>query len=369
MRVYLLVLLVAAGVTYLLGGLCRRLAFRFNAVANVRARDVHTKPVPYFGGIAMLVGMGAAFLVGSQLPWLNQFDQVWYYVRGVALGGAVICVVGVIDDLFELNALAKTAGQMLAAGIAVITGVKILWIPFPGMIVPLDQGFQIVVTMILIFISVNAINLIDGLDGLAAGIVAIGAAAFFTYAFLLAYLEGLIRATTSSLVSVVTIGICLGFLPYNVHKAKMFMGDSGSMLLGFLMAASVISLTGQIDPSRLGTPGASVLAAYLPLVLPLGVMALPLLDMAMAYVRRSVHGQKWWKPDKQHLHHRMLRLGHGHLQAVFLLWLWAALVAFGVVLIGLLPGPATIGGVAAGVVVASILTWGRWPGKPRKKAA
>ena len=358
MRVYLLILLVAAGVTYLLGGLCRRLAFRFNAVAPVRVRDVHTKPVPYFGGIAMVAGLGAALLVGSRLPWLYQFNQVWYYAWGVVAGSVVICVVGIIDDLFDLNALAKVAGQMLAAGVAVVTGVKILWIPLPGMVIPLDQGLQIVVTMILIFISVNAINLVDGLDGLAAGIVAIGAGAFFTYAYLLAYEQELVRATTASLVSVATVGICLGFLPYNVHKAKMFMGDSGSMLLGFLMATSIISLTGQIDPSRLGVPGASFLAAYLPLVLPLGVMALPLLDMVMAYFRRSVHGQKWWVPDKQHLHHRMLKLGHGHLQSVGLLWLWAALVAFGVVVVGLIPNAWSVAGLAVGLVIAAALTWG-----------
>ena len=366
MREYLLVLLVAVGTTYLLGGLCWRLALRFNAVARVRVRDVHTLPVPYFGGVAMLCGLGAAFLVASKLPWLGSFELVTHDAGGVLLAGAVICVVGVVDDMVELSALAKIAGQLLAAGVAVIAGVKIYWIPLPGAIVSIDDGTGIVVTLFLILVAVNAINLVDGLDGLAAGIVAIGSGAFFTYAFLLSYMEELVRATTSSLVSVATLGICLGFLPYNVHRARMFMGDSGAMLLGFLMAASVISLTGQLDPSRLGTPGASILATYLPLALPLAVLALPLLDMSMAYFRRSVRGQKWWEPDKQHLHHRMLRLGHGHRQAVSLLWLWAALGAFGVVLIGLLPNAWTIGGFGAGVVVAAILTWGP---RVRRRAA
>ncbi len=354
----MLVMLVAVGTTYLVSGLCRRLAFRFGAIAKVRVRDVHTQPVPYFGGIAMLCGLAAAFLVASKLPWLGSFDLVTYDARGVLLAGVIICVVGAIDDMMELNAATKMAGQVLAAAVAVVSGVKIYWIPLPGTIISIDEGTSIVVTMFLIVVAVNAVNLMDGLDGLAAGVIAIGAGAFFTYAYLLSDQQGLVRATTSSLVSVATLGICLGFLPHNVHKARMFMGDSGSMLLGFLMAAAVISLTGQLDPSKLSTPGVSLSATYLPLVLPLAVLALPILDMVMAYTRRALRGQKVWEADKQHLHHRMLRLGHGHLKAVSLLWLWAALISFGVALIGLMPNAITITVFAVGLVVAAVLTWG-----------
>ncbi len=162
------------------------------------------------------------------------------------------------------------------------------------------------VTVVLIFVVVNAINLIDGLDGLAAGVVAIGAGAFFAYAYLLSYEQELVRATTSSLITVATVGVCLGFLPYNIHRARMFMGDSGAMLLGFLLATSMISLTGQLDPSSLSRLGANALAAYLPLLLPLAVMALPFLDLVLAYVRRTLAGKLWYQADKQHLHHRML---------------------------------------------------------------
>ncbi len=358
MREYLLVLLVAAGVTYLLSGLCRRLAFRFNAVAMVRDRDVHTKPIPYFGGISMLFGLGAAFLVATQLPWLGDFEIVRHDAGAVLLAGTLICAVGVIDDMVELSALAKIAGQLLAAGVAVMNGVKVYWIPLPDTIVSLDESASIALTVLLIFVAVNAINLIDGLDGLAAGVVAIGSGAFFLYAYLLSYELELVRATTSSLVTVATVGICLGFLPYNIHKARMFMGDSGAMLLGFLMATSVISLTGQLDPSRLDASGAGVVAAYLPVLLPFAVLGFPLLDLVLAYVRRTFRGQMWYHPDKQHLHHRMLNLGHPHRHAVSLLWLWSALVAFGVVLVGLYPSPAVIGGLAAGVLLAAALTWG-----------
>lgn len=359
MREYLLILLVAAGVTYLLGGLCRRLAFRFNAVAMVRDRDVHTKPIPYFGGIAMLAGLSAAFLVAGQMPWLGKFELVSHDTRAVLLAGAVICFVGVVDDMVELNALAKIAGQILAAGIAVINGVKVYWIPLPDTIISLDDATSVVVTVVLIFFCVNAINLIDGLDGLAAGVVAIGAGAFFTYAYLLSYEQELVRATTSSLVTMATVGVCLGFLPYNVHKARMFMGDSGAMLLGFLLATAMISLTGQLDPSQINAEGSGLLNAYLPLVLPVAVMAFPFGDLFLAYIRRTMAGKLWYQADKQHLHHRMLGLGHSHRRAVFLFWLWSALLAFGAVVIGITASPWAIAGFVAGIAVASWLTWGR----------
>jgi UDP-GlcNAc:undecaprenyl-phosphate/decaprenyl-phosphate GlcNAc-1-phosphate transferase len=358
MRVYLMVLLIAAAVTYLLSGLARRLAFRYNAVAMVRDRDVHTRPIPYFGGISMWFGLTASLLVASTLPWLGGFPQVTHDAQAVLIAGGVICAVGVLDDMYDLNALAKIAGQLLAAGIVVLYGVKVYWIPLPDRIVSLDDGTSIVVTMVLIFVAVNAINLIDGLDGLAAGVVAIGSSAFFSYAWLLSYEQELVRATTASLITVATVGICLGFLPYNIHPAKMFMGDSGSMLLGFLMATSAISLTGQLDPSKLTDFGANALAAYLPLLLPLAVMALPALDLVLAYVRRTLAGKLWFQADKKHLHHRMLSLGHSHGRAVMLLWLWSAVVSYGVVLIGLSPSVYTVGALVVGLMVAAYLTWG-----------
>lgn len=364
MRVYLLVLLVSAAVTYLLSGLARRLAFRYKAVAMVRDRDVHTRPIPYFGGISMWFGLAAAILLASTLPWLGGFPQANHDAQAVLLAGGLICAVGVLDDMFELNALAKIAGQLLAAGVVVLNGVKVYWIPLPEAIVSLDDASSIVVTLVIIFVAVNAINLIDGLDGLAAGVVAIGAGAFFAYAYLLSYEQELVRATASSLITVATVGICLGFLPYNIHPARMFMGDSGSMLLGFLLATSMISLTGQVDPSGLDRLGVGAWGAYLLLLLPLAVMALPFLDLVMAYVRRTLAGKLWYQADKQHLHHRMLKLGHSHSRAVGLLWLWSAVIAYGVVLIGLIPSVYTYGLLALGLAIAAVLTWRR----PTRKA-
>ncbi|MFT3877924.1 MAG: MraY family glycosyltransferase [Propioniciclava sp.] len=358
MREYLLVLLVAAGVTYATASLARRLAFRFNAVALVRDRDVHTKPVPYFGGAAMLAGVTAALVVATHLPWLGGFELVQRDAWAVFWSSVTICVVGLLDDVLELGAAAKLSGQVLAAGIVVMNGVKFYWIPLPDRIIALDNVASIAVAVFVILFCVNAINLVDGLDGLAAGVVGIGAGAFFVYAYMLSYEQELVRATTSSLLTVTLVGLCAGFLPHNVHRARMFMGDSGSMLLGFLFATAMISLTGQIDPSKLTASGGELISSYLPLVLPLAVMALPFLDVVTAYVRRTLAGGLWFQADKQHLHHRMLELGHSHGRAVALLWLWSAVVAFGVVAIGITAAWWAFAFLVAGLVLAAWLTFG-----------
>ena len=251
MREYLLVMLVAAAVTFLTSGLCRRLAFRTGALAKVRDRDVHTIEMPYLGGLAMLVGVTAAILLAWQLPFLGKQALVQQDSRAVLVAAAVICIVGVLDDMYDLPALPKFAGQVLAAGLAVALGVKMLWIPLPGQTVSLDGAASIAITVFFIVLCSNAVNFVDGLDGLATGVVGIGALAFFAYSYLLTVNEGLTRATTSSLITVAIAGACIGFLPHNFFPARMFMGDSGAMLLGLLLATSTISLTGQIDTSQL----------------------------------------------------------------------------------------------------------------------
>lgn len=359
MREYLLVALVAAGVTYVGASLARRLAFRYQAVALVRERDVHTRPVPYFGGLAMLAGLTAALILATNLPWLGDFELVQRDAWSVFWASVVICTVGALDDLFELGALAKFSGQVLAAGIVVLNGVKFYWIPLPDRIIALDSVAAIAAAVFVILVCVNAINFMDGLDGLAAGVVAIGAGSFFAYAYMLSYESDLVRATTSSLLTVTLVGVCVGFLPHNVHRARMFMGDSGSMLLGFLLATSMISLTGQLDPSRLDAESATGVSAYLPLILPFAVMALPFFDLVTAYVRRTLAGGLWFQADKQHLHHRMLELGHSHRRAVALLWLWSAVIAVGVVLIGTVEAWWVWLVLPVGLTVAAVLTFGR----------
>ena len=356
MREYTLVLLTAAVTTYLLSGACRKLAIRVGAVARVRSRDVHAVPVPYFGGIAMLAGVATATALASELPFLSRHALVTHDSVAVLIAGAVICLVGVIDDALDLPALAKAAGQVLAAGIVVLNGVRTYWIPLPSRIIALDSATSILITVVFIFLCVNAINFVDGLDGLAAGVVAIGALAFFSYTYLLAYERDLVLATTASLVTVMVAGVCLGFLPHNFHPARMFMGDSGSMLLGLLMAASTVSLTGQFDPSALNTGQSGLLTAYLPILLPIAILALPFLDLVLAYARRTMAGTWWFVADKQHLHHRLLKRGHSHVRAVLLMYLWTAIISFGSIAIGLRTKWYVVAAVVLAVTVAGALT-------------
>jgi UDP-GlcNAc:undecaprenyl-phosphate GlcNAc-1-phosphate transferase len=368
-REYLLVLCVAAAVTFLTSGLCRRLALRTGALARVRDRDVHTIEMPYFGGIAMLLGVAAAILLAWQLPFLGRLQTVHQDSRAVLVAAAVICLVGVFDDMFELPALAKFAGQVLAAGIAVALGVKMLWIPLPGQTLSLDAPASIAITVFFIVLCSNAVNLVDGLDGLATGVVGIGALAFFAYSYLLTVTQDLARATTSSLITVAIAGACLGFLPHNFFPARMFMGDSGAMLLGLLLATSTISLTGQIDTSALQDGRGGLVPTVLPLVLPLAILALPFLDLVLAFFRRTYAGRWWFVADKQHLHHRLLERGHSQRRAVMLMYVWSALVSFGVIVLGVVRGDrqwAVVAGAGLIALVLLLLTLGR-PVKGRNR--
>ncbi|MCL2490733.1 MAG: undecaprenyl/decaprenyl-phosphate alpha-N-acetylglucosaminyl 1-phosphate transferase [Propionibacteriaceae bacterium] len=368
MREYVLVLLVAAAGCYLTAGLWRRIASRSGAIAVVRERDVHSTPTPYFGGVAMLMGVGLAFLLALHLPWLSKQPVVTHDALGIFLAALVICVVGAIDDAIDLPVIAKVFGQVLAAGVAVLFGVRMYWLSLPGAIYTLDPIASTIVTVVFIFVCVNAINLVDGLDGLAAGVVGIGASAMFCYTYFLARWENLLAATTASLVTVAITGVCLGFLPHNVHPAKMFMGDSGSMLLGLLLACSTISFTGQLDASVLGSSvtGAGVLPAWLPLILPIAIMFLPLLDLVMAYIRRTISGKWWFQADKQHLHHRLIERGHSQVSAVVVMYLWTAVIAYGVMGVALLRTRLVVGLTGLAFVVAAVVTI--WPWLVKKMA-
>lgn len=356
MREYLLVLCVAALTTYLLAGAWRTIAVRTDAMATVRSRDVHTQPIPYFGGLAMLGGLGMAFWLALQLPFLGRHAAVAHDASAVLWAGLVICVIGALDDKYDMPALVKLGGQVLAAGVAVVGGVRIFWIPLPDSIFALDDATSILITVLFIALCVNAINFVDGLDGLAAGVVAIGSGAFFAYSYVLAYEQELVRATTASLITVATCGICVGFLGHNFHPAKMFMGDSGSMLLGLLMAMSAISFTGQIDTSALPEGSGDTLPALLPILLPFAALALPFLDLVLAYIRRTRNGQYWFVADKQHLHHRLVARGHSHRGAVLLMYAWTAVISVGLVTITLSDRSLAVWSVGLALVIVIIFT-------------
>lgn len=360
MREYLLIFLVAAGTTYLLVGLAAGIAHRVGAVPPTRDRDVHREPVPRLGGLAMLGGLFAAFLIASVLPHMGRVFEESNAPRGVLVAAAVICLVGAADDIWGLSALTKLAGQLLAAGILVVEGVQLFWLPLPsGTPFILDSTMGAVLTVLLVVGTVNAVNFVDGLDGLAAGVVGVGAAAFFSYAYVLTVEQGLTRLTTPALVAAVLCGMCLGFLPHNVHPARIFMGDAGALLLGLLLAAGTITLTGQFSSPSMQDEGGTFLLALLPLVIPVAVIALPFVDLVLAVWRRTGAGRSPFAPDKQHLHHRLLEIGHSHRRAVVIMWVWAALIAFGIVLAALYGGWRVYAGVTVALVGTVLFTMGR----------
>ena len=345
MREYVLVFLVAAAVTYLLTVVAREIAMRSGAVAKVRDRDVHDEPIPYLGGLAMLGGLVAAYLVARELPFLSDSYPFVFRDAGVVLiAGILICAVGVLDDIFELDALTKLGGQVLAAGFLVGFGIQFTWVSYAaGKVFVLDPAQGALLTGLVVVATMNAVNFVDGLDGLAAGVVGVGALAFFVFAYSLTRLNGAERATTAAVLSVMLAGACIGFLVHNFHPARLFMGDSGSMLIGLVLSASAVTLSGQFGPEQLtdgvGESQAGFLPTLLPLLLPISLLVVPLADLVLAVVRRTRAGRSPMAPDKQHLHHRLLEIGHSHRRAVLIMWLWAALVSFGTVFASLLTGP------------------------------
>jgi UDP-GlcNAc:undecaprenyl-phosphate GlcNAc-1-phosphate transferase len=324
-REYLLTTFVAAAVTYLLTPLVRRFAERVGAYTPVRDRDVHTIPTPRLGGAAMFAGVAAALLVASRLPTLQRvFDTT--EARGVLMGSLLLVLIGAADDKWGLDALTKLAGQIVAAGVMVLQGVQLLYLPLPqGDALSLSPDLGVPLTVLFVVVTINAVNFIDGLDGLAAGVVAIAAGAFFAYSYQLSVVKGFDRATAPTLITAVLAGACIGFLPHNFNPARVFMGDSGSMVLGLMLSSSAVTLIGRLDPSAITT--SVVFPTLLPLLLPLAVLAVPFVDLVLAVVRRTRTGQAPWEPDKLHLHHRLLRLGHSHARAVLIMYLWSALIA------------------------------------------
>ncbi|MFJ4790454.1 MraY family glycosyltransferase [Streptomyces sp. NPDC088794] len=335
MREYLLTLCITAAVTYLLTGPVRKFAIVAGAMPQIRARDVHREPTPRLGGIAMFFGLCAGLLVADHLTNLSEVFDKSNEPRALLSGAAVIWLIGVLDDKFEIDALIKLGGQMIAAGVMVMQGLTILWLPIPKVgTVALTQWQGTLLTVALVVITINAVNFVDGLDGLASGMVCIAAAAFFMYSYRIWYSYGIEAAAPATLFAAVLMGMCLGFLPHNMHPARIFMGDSGSMLIGLVLAAGAISITGQVDPDSLfgGSERQAVhqmVPVYIPLLLPLTIIAIPAADLVLAIVRRTWKGQSPFAADRGHLHHRLLEIGHSHSRAVLIMYFWSALIAFG----------------------------------------
>lgn len=360
MREYLLTLCVTAAVTYLLTAPVRKFAILVGAMPQIRARDVHREPTPRLGGIAMFGGLCAGLLVAGQLTNIHEVFETTSEPIALLSGASVVGLLGALDDKWGLSALLKLGGQVIAAGVMVLQGLTVLWLPIPGVgPVPLSEEQGMFVTVTAVVVTINAVNFVDGLDGLASGIVCIAAMAFFMHAYRMWYGYGIEGAAPATLFAAVLIGMCLGFLPHNIHPARIFMGDSGSMLIGLVIAASAVSVTGQVDSDLLVERAGSsreathaMMPVYVPLLLPLTVIALPVADLLLAIVRRVWKGKSPFAADRGHLHHRLLDIGHSHRRAVFILYFWSALIAFGTIALSVHDGS---GWVVAGVVLFGLV--------------
>lgn len=321
---YLVVLAVVALTTFAALFGVRHLALRIGAVVRPDERRVHTRPTATLGGAAMLLGvlagMVAARLMGAfAVVFTGSTEPL-----GLTLAAIIMLVVGVIDDLREVSAPAKVAGMVVAASVLVISGISILVlrIPFAGVFV-LSTDWSYLLSVLWVVGMANAINLIDGLDGLAGGIVAIAAGTFFLYATQLVD-HGLLQpGNIGPLIAILTLGACLGFLPHNIHPARIFMGDGGALLLGLLMAASTMVVGGRTDQQFSGQS----FFFFAPIFIPLVILGVPVIDTLFAIIRRARSRSGISTADKGHLHHRLMRLGHGHRRSVFILWAWTALLS------------------------------------------
>ncbi len=332
MREYLLTASFAAALCFLITPWIARFAMQSGAFVNIRARDMHKSPTPRWGGIAMWASMAITMLVVSHLPLVSK--SFGREAQGIFLAGTFVMLLGALDDRFDLDAVTKSAGQALAAGILLLHGVQSLWLPING-ILTLPPAIGQVVTVVFVMLVINAVNFVDGLDGLATGIVAICGTSFFIFSYILAVVNGFNRAGAPSLITAVLVGICIGFLPHNFHPAKIFMGDSGAMLLGLLLASSAITLTGQIDLNAISQ--SSSRSTFLPLLLPFTILAIPLIDLGMAIVRRLRAGRSPFAADREHLHHRLLSMGNSHRRTTFILYIWTAMFAIPTVIAAFAP--------------------------------
>jgi len=298
------------------------LSLRWGAVAQPDERRIHTRPTPTLGGMAMFVGLGVGLLIAAMSKGFTEVFESPANIIGIAGAAIVMFVTGLVDDLRDVSAPAKLAGTIFAASVLSLAGVTIVNVPVPWVgFTVLAPDLAVVVSVVWVVVMAHAVNLIDGLDGLAAGVVAIAAGSFLIYSLQLERVGALERGNPGPLVAAIAVGVCLGFLPWNFHPAKIFMGDSGALLLGLLMASSTIAVGGQSDDSYTGQSW----FFFGPLVLPLLLLAVPLLDMAFSVFRRAKNRQGLSTADKGHLHHRLVELVHGQRRAVVILWGFTAL--------------------------------------------
>lgn len=357
MRAYFLVGLVSAIFSFAATWVAIRVAKRYRLQPEIRDRDVHSEPTPRIGGIGMFVGLLAGLAAAASFGWFDSIFSDPGPILAVVVAAAIIIVIGLLDDLLDMDWTLKLAGQIVAAAIIAWQGVQIVSIPIAGLTVG-SYGVSLVVTVLVTVVVMNAVNFIDGLDGLAAGVVAIGTAAFFLYTYLLAQQTSPSNYfSIAGLLSAIVIGMTLGFLPLNWRPAKIFMGDSGSMLLGLLMSVSAIAVTGSIDPATVSSR--DLIPAFLPLILPIGILLLPLLDLAFAVFRRLRRGTSPFAPDRGHIHHQLQDIGHGHRGTVLVFYHWTILISLCSLAFFFFAQPVVIALVSVWLILALLHTF--WP--------
>jgi UDP-GlcNAc:undecaprenyl-phosphate GlcNAc-1-phosphate transferase len=352
-KIYLLLGIISFALTYLLTPLIRQFAIKTGAVSTVRARDIHSRPTPRLGGLAILISLLMGALVANQFNFLRPLFESDVIIIPVLIGAVLITVVGMLDDYFDLDWFLKLALQIGVAAFVSWQGVRILTLPIGGLLIT-SVRTSFVLTVIIIVAVMNAINFIDGLDGLSSGIVGIASLSFFGYCYLIS--QGTTSyASSASLLSIVLCGACAGFLPYNFYPARIFVGDSGALLMGYMMACSAIIVTGRISPD---TTAIDSLPSFMPILLPFLVLIFPACDMFLSVIRRLIHKRSPFQADRQHVHHRMMMLGHSQRGTVILLYLWTLVIGFGSILMILFDPLWVMLGGALALITLLLVTFG-----------
>lgn len=352
---YALVLCVSAAVTFLLTPIVRRIMTRLGWLKESGDRDIHKIPLPEFGGIGIYGGVVAGVLVAQRMPTLQRTFENSSLITGVLVGAGVLCLIGALDDKLKLDPLSLFAGDVVAAGIMVMLGVQLLviYVPFGGVgSLTLGRDLAVPLTILVCAATINAVNFIDGMDGLAAGVCAIAALAFFVYSYHLGDI-GYDVAFAPTLICAVTAGACIGFLPHNFSPARIFMGDSGARMLGLLLASVSVTATTADAQSFQGDFGS--LPLLIPLVVPLTVLAIPIAELVSSVIRRTKAGRSPFAGDRQHTFHRLLEIGHSQRRVALLFYFWAAIVAFGGVAISLIDNLGLVLGMVGALAMIGLI--------------
>ncbi|HEY4557449.1 MAG TPA: MraY family glycosyltransferase [Enteractinococcus sp.] len=356
MKVYLAIVAITALISFALTPMARMLGVRARVYTPTRKRDMHREPIPKLGGAAMAIAVIIVMGTASLVPFLAGIYQA--PMLGILLAILVVLIMGVADDLWDLHWTIKLAGQIVAAGVVAAAGIRVEAMPV-GWIHVDNEIAQILITIFVIVLTINAFNFIDGLDGLAAGVAVIGGSAFFIYSYLLTRtINAYDYSNLATLLTALLIGACLGFLPFNFHPARIFMGEVGAQLIGLLMATAAVAVTadlGALEGFRFRN-----IPAYMPIILPLAVMLLPLLDLFMAVLRRTARRSSPFSADRGHIHHKLVDGGYTHRQAVLLLYLWSFVIGYGAVSLTYFQAEIVIAVTVIAMALLVLLTLRPW---------